>query len=339
MEDKRQRSALLLSRKDVERVLTPSEAVRAVEDGYREVGFGTAVVPSRLSVEMSRYGGNLLVMPAYLSGSNALATKLVTTHLDNHKSGLPTVIGTIILTDPENGRPLAILDGTYLTAIRTGAAGAVGAKYLSRENASTATIAGTGVQGRAQILCLAEVRKIRKVFACDVDPERRRRFVEEMKKRVHSDFVAVDNLENAVRESDIVVTATTSSEPVIKGQWLSPGCHVTAIGSHTPSARELDEEVMKRASKIVLDTWDAKTVGDLAYPISTGVLSEDDIYSDIGTIVAGRKQGRASAGEITVFKSVGTAVADVSSAFRTYQLARLKGIGSSIDLWNLSDEM
>jgi alanine dehydrogenase len=335
MEGRKHHSALLLSRKDVEHVLTPIEAVRAVENAYREVGLGTAIVPSRLRVDMDRYSGNILVMPAYLTGANALGTKLVTTHLDNHRLGLPTVIGTIILNDPENGCPLAILDGTYITAIRTGAAGAVAAKYLSREDSSTVTLAGTGVQGRMQIIALNEVRRIKKVFAYDVDAQRCREFVAEMKKHVDADFAVTDNLENAVRESDIVVTATTSSNPIIKGEWLSTGCHVTGIGSHTPDARELDEEVMKKASKIVLDTWDAKKVGDLAFPISKGILREEDIYSDIGTIVAGRKPGRTSANEITVFKSVGTAAADVSSALRTYQLAKQMGIGSNIDLWNI----
>jgi alanine dehydrogenase len=306
----------------------------AVENAYREIGLGTAIVPSRLRVDMDRYNGNLLVMPAYLTESNALGTKLVTTHLDNYKLGLATVIGTIILNDPENGLPLAIMDGTYITAIRTGAAGAVAAKYLSREDASTVTMAGTGVQGRSQIIALADVRRVKKVFAFDVDAKRCREFAEEMKGRVNAEFVVTDKLEDAVHQSDIVVTATTSSNPIIRGEWLAESCHVTGIGSHSPDTRELDEEVMTRASKIVLDTWDAKKVGDVSYPVSRGLLREEDIYSDIGTIVAGRKPGRTSAREITVFKSVGTAVADVSTAFKTYQLARSMGIGSSVDLWS-----
>jgi len=334
MGDRKPHSALLLSRRDVERVLTPHEAVMAVENAYREIGLGTAIVPSRLRVDMDRYNGNLLVMPAYLTESNALGTKLVTTHLDNYKLGLATVIGTIILNDPENGLPLAIMDGTYITAIRTGAAGAVAAKYLSREDASTVTMAGTGVQGRSQIIALADVRRVKKVFAFDVDAKRCREFAEEMKGRVNAEFVVTDKLEDAVHQSDIVVTATTSSNPIIRGEWLAEGCHVTGIGSHSPDARELDEEVMTRASKIVLDTWDAKKVGDVSYPVSRGLLREEDIYSDIGTIVAGRKPGRTSAREITVFKSVGTAVADVSTSFKTYQLARSMGIGSSVDLWS-----
>lgn len=197
------------------------------------------------------------------------------------------------------------------------------------------TIAGTGVQGRSQIIALTEVRRIKKVFAFDVDATRCQEFVDQMKKHVNADFAVTDKLENAIRESDIVVTATTSPTPIIRGEWLAKGCHVTGIGSHSPDARELDEEVMKRASKIVLDTWDAKKVGDVSYPISKGILREEDIYSDIGTIVAGRKPGRISAKEITVFKSVGTAVTDVSTAFRTYELAKRMGIGSNIDLWSV----
>jgi alanine dehydrogenase len=214
MGDRKPRSVLLLSRKEVEHVLTPNEAVRAVEDAYREIGLGTAIVPSRLRVDMDRYNGNILVMPAYLTGANALGT----THLDNYKLGLPTVIGTIILNDPEKGVPLAILDGTYITAVRTGAAGAVAAKYLSREDASTVTIAGTRVQGRSQIIALTEVRRIKKVFAFDVDTTRCQEYVAEMKKHVDADFAVTDKLENAVRQSDIVVTATPSSNPIISGE-------------------------------------------------------------------------------------------------------------------------
>jgi alanine dehydrogenase len=274
-------------------------------------------------------------MPAYLRSMDALGTKLVTTHLENSKFNLPTVIGTIILNDPETGIPIAILDGTYITAMRTGAAGAVGAKYLSREDSSTVTIIGTGVQGRSQLIALCEVRPIEKVFAFDVDKKRCQDYVKEMKKRVNAEISSIENVEDAVGRSDIVITATPSKDPVLKGDWIVEGCHITGIGSHSPDARELDENVITKASKIVLDTWDAKKVGDLAYPISKGLLKEQDIYSDIGTIVAGKKPGRTSSKEVTIFKSVGTAVADVSTALRSYRLAKRLGIGKSIDLWGL----
>jgi alanine dehydrogenase len=267
-----------------------------------------------------------------LASMDALGTKLVTTHVKNSEFNLPTVIGTIILNDPKTGIPIAILDGTYITAMRTGAAGAVAAKYLSREDASTVTIVGTGVQGRSQLIALCEVRQIKRVFAFDIDRKRCEEYVGEMKKRIRAEIAKADTLQEAVRASDIVVTATPSSNPIVKGEWIMEGCHVTGIGSHTPDARELDENIMTRASKIVLDTWDARKVGDVAYPISKGLLREEDIYGDIGTIVAGKKPGRTSAKEITVFKSVGTAVADVSTAFRAYQLAKERGIGKSIDL-------
>jgi len=329
------RSALLLSRKEIEEILPPKEVIKAVEDSYRELGLKTAIVPPRIRIDMESYNGNILVMPAYLTGMGALGTKLVTTHLENSKFNLPTVMGTIILNDPKTGVPMAILDGTYITAMRTGAAGAVAAKYLSREDSSTVTIIGTGVQGRSQLICLCEVRQIKKVFAFDVDAKRCEQYVGEMKKRIDAEVVKTDNLQEAVRQSDIVVTATPSSDPIIKGDWVLEGCHVTGIGSHSPDARELDENVITKASKIVLDTWDAKKVGDIAYPISKGLLKEEDIYSDIGTIVAGKKPGRTSPKEITIFKSVGTAVADVSTALRTYQLAQKRRVGKSVNLWGV----
>jgi alanine dehydrogenase len=330
-----QHKALLLSRRQVESVLKLKDTIKAVEDAYREMGSATAKVPPRIRVDIEAYNGNILVMPAYLTGMNALATKLVTTYLDNPRLSLPTVMGTIILHDPKNGLPLAIMDGTYITAMRTGAAGAVAAKYLSREDSSTVTIVGTGVQGRSQLLALCEVRKIQKVFAFDSDSKRCRDYVNEMKKRVAAKISEVSNLQDAVSESDIIVTATPSSQPVIKGEWIRKGCHVTGIGSHSPDARELDENVITRASKVVLDTWDAKGVGDIAYPVSRGLFKEEQIYSDIGTIIAGKKPGRTSPMEITVFKSVGTAVIDVATAFKAYNLAAKKGVGKSVDLWGV----
>jgi alanine dehydrogenase len=335
MKGKTRGSALLLSRKEIEEILPPKEVIKAVEDSYREFGLNTAIVPPRIRIDMESYNGNILVMPAYLTGMDALGTKLVTTHLENSKFSLPTVIGTIILNDPKTGVPMAILDGTYITAMRTGGAGAVAAKYLSREDSSTVTIIGTGVQGRSQLIALCEVRRIRKVFAFDVDRKRCEQYVGEMKKRLDAEVVKTDNLQEAVHQSDIVVTATPSPDPVIKGDWVMEGCHITGIGSHSPDARELDENVITKASKIVLDTWDAKKVGDIAYPISKGLLKEEDIYSDIGTIVAGKKPGRTSPKEITVFKSVGSAVADVSTALRTYQLAQKRRVGKSVNLWGI----
>lgn len=331
----RHRSALLLSKKEVSAVFHMKDAIKAVENAYRESGLKTAMIPPRIRIDMERYSGNILIMPAYLTGMNALGTKLVTTHLNNAKLGMPTVIATIILNDPKTGFPISIMDGTYITAMRTGAAGAVAAKYLSRKGASTVTIVGAGVQGRSQVMGLCEVRAIERVLVFDTDQRRCKRYVEEMKRIIDADIVKTNSLEKAIPDSDIVVTATPSSNPVVKGEWLAEGCHVTGIGSHSPDARELDENVIERASKIVLDTWDAKKVGDISYPISRGLFEEKDIYGEIGEIVAGKKAGRTSEKEITVFKSVGTAMADVSTASRAYRKAIAMGVGRHIDLWGL----
>jgi ornithine cyclodeaminase/alanine dehydrogenase len=305
------------------------EIIDAVENGYREKGKGAVVIPPRTAIEIARYNGFIHFMPAYLSDIDALAVKIVTTHVDNPKRNLPTVAATIIVYDPSNGTPLAIMDGTYITAMRTGAAGAVAAKYLARKDAANVTIVGTGVQGRSQLIGLCHVRNVKKVFAHDVDQKRCQEYVTEMKKSLKVDIAQVQSLQRAVEDSDIVVTASTSRTPVIMGDWLREGCHVSGFGSHTPETRELDENVMKRSSRIVLDTIEAKSCGDIAYPLSKNMISERDIC-EIGDIVVGKKVGRTSTSEITVFKSVGTAILDASVSARTYQLAKEKGIGRTL---------
>jgi alanine dehydrogenase len=318
-----------LSRDDVERLVGMKEIIAAVEKGYEGKGRGAVVVPPRTAIEISRYNGFIHFMPAYLSDTDALAIKIVTTHLDNPKRGLPTVSGTIIVYDPRSGAPLAIMDGTYITAMRTGAAGAVAAKYLARKDAANVTIVGTGVQGRSQLTGLCHVRDVKKVFAYDVDEKRCLEYVAEMKKSLHVDIAQAQSLHRAVKGSDIVVTATTSRTPVIMGDWLREGCHVSGFGSHTPETRELDENVLKRSSRVVIDTLEAKSCGDIAYPLSRNMISEKEIC-EIGDIVAGNKVGRTSNSEITVFKSVGTAILDASVSARTYQLAKERGIGRTL---------
>lgn len=320
---------LYLTKDDVERLVDMSEIITAVENGYREKGKGAAVIPPRTAIEVARYKGFIHFMPAYLRDLDALAVKIVTTYVENPKQNLPTVAGTIIVYDPSNGVPLAIMDGTYITAMRTGAAGAVAAKYLARKDASKVTIVGAGVQGRSQLMGLCQVRDVKKVYAYDVDEKRCREYVAEMKKLLQVDIAQVESLQHAVEDSDIVVTATTSHAPVIKGDWLREGCHVSGFGSHTPEVRELDENVMKRSSHVVVDTMEAKSVGDIAYPLSRNMISEKDIC-EIGDVIVGKEVGRTSTREVTVFKSAGTAILDVSVSARTYQLAKEKGIGRTL---------
>jgi alanine dehydrogenase len=284
-------------------------------------------MPTRLRIDVEKYNGNTLIMPAYLSQLNALGTKIVSIYQNNKKYDLSTTMGIIIINDPETGFPKAIMDGTYITALRTGAAGAVASKYLSRKDASIATIIGAGVQGSSQLMGLCEVRDIKRVYISDINQKMCKDYIRSMDKQYNIEFIVTKNLEKSVRESDIIITATSSSDPVFKEEWINEGCHITGIGSHSPNTREIDENIFIRNPKIVLDTWDAKDVGDIAFPIHKGILKIEDIYGEIGEIVVGKKKGRVTDEEITIFKSVGMAITDVSTASMTYKIAKEAKIG------------
>jgi len=323
---------LYLTQKDVESVLDMKGAVEAVEDGFREMGLGRIEMPARVYLHFEKYDGVLIAMPAYILGLDAAGLKVVTVHPGNpEKYGLPAVIATIILNDPRNGKPLAIMDGTYITALRTGGAGACGAKYLSRKDSRVAGIIGLGVQGRSQLMGLCEVRDIEKAKVFDIAPAARRRYAEEMSRKLGIDIEAVDSYEAAVRGVDIVVTCTPSQEPFLKGEWIEEGMHISAIGADTAAKRELDSSVIRKVDKLVVDFIDqALVVGDLAVPISEGVIGREDIYAELGEIVAGKKKGRESDEEITLFKATGLAIQDVGTAFKVYQLAKERGIGREL---------
>jgi len=323
---------LYLTQDEVKQVLDMASTLEAVENGFREMGKENIEMPPRVYLHFEK--GVLIAMPAYMPGLNAAGTKIVTVHPGNKQEyGLPAVIARIILNSPENGVPLAIMDGTYITALRTGAAGATGIKYLSRENSELAGVCGLGVQGRSQVMGLMEVRpSIKKIKVYDIIPEARRAFVEEMKEMFPDvDFEPVDSAKEAAEGSDIVITCTPSPEPFMDGAWLKPGCHVSAIGADTGAKRELMTSVIERCDKLVVDfVPQAFVTGDFAKPKEEGVVSEGDIHAELGEIVAGKKKGRESPGEVTLFKATGLAIQDVGTAYKVYQLAKEMDVGKEI---------
>ncbi|MFP3951201.1 MAG: ornithine cyclodeaminase family protein [Candidatus Bathyarchaeia archaeon] len=323
---------LYLTQDEVEQVLDMSSTLEAVEEAFEEMGKGNVEMPERVYLHFNK--GVLIAMPAYMPGLNAAGTKLVTVHPENPKNfDLPAVIARIVLNDPDNGLPIAIMDGTYVTALRTGAAGATGIKYLSREDSRVAGVCGLGVQGRSQVSGLMEVRPgIEKIKCYDISPEARERFVGEMRETFEKvEFIQVDSAEEAAQGSDILITCTPSAEPFISGKWLKQGCHISAIGADTGAKRELETSVLERCDKLVVDFIpQAFAVGDFKAPKEEGVITEGDVYAELGEIVAGSKPGREGAEEITLFKATGLAIQDVGTAFKVYKLAKAKGIGKEI---------
>lgn len=306
------------------------DSIEAVENGFRQLGLGKVTMPQRLSIPVDRHHGLILVMPAYMDNEiDAFATKIVTVYPENPiKNNLPTILAMIILLDTKTGAPTSIMDGAFITAMRTGAASGVATKYLARKNSKIVGIIGTGVQAQTQVMAVCEVRDINRVKAYSPNAEHRKRFCYEMSKKLGVDFLCCDKPKDVVCNSDIVITATSAKEPVFKGDWLELGTHINGVGSHTPTTRELDDDAIKR-SKVVVDLREAalKEAGDLIIPISKGVLHEDHIYANLGEIVLGQKLGRVNDDEITLFKSVGLAIQDVATANKVYNLAKEKKVG------------
>lgn len=328
---------LVLSENEVKKVVSLKETITAVESAFKMKGLGMAQMPSKQYLFMEKYNGDLRTMPAYLEQIDAVTVKVVNSHPDNRKHGLPSVMATIILVDPKTGAPLAIMGGTQITALRTGAAGAVAAKYLANPNPKTVCLVGAGTQARTQLIGLQKVfGTIEKVRVWDINNEASEKYVQEMKQKYPElEICAVETVKKAVKETDIIVTTTPSRKPLVSTEWVDSGTHINCIGADAPGKQELDPKILLK-SKIVVDDWEQGSHGgEINVPVSKGLLKKDDVWGDICEIVAGLKQGRTSTEEITVFTSTGLAIQDTATAHVAYQKALKQKIGTEIDLLNL----
>jgi ornithine cyclodeaminase/alanine dehydrogenase len=323
---------LILNREEVAKVLNMKDCIGIVELAFAELSNGTADMPMRTNIKPP--GGISLYMPAYLKEMKALACKVVTVFKDNPaKHDLPTTIGKVLLQDPETGDVICIMDGGFLTAMRTGAASGVATKYLARDDKGmTAGIFGTGVQAQMQLWAVCEVRNISKALAYDINKEAAEKFAALMKDKLNIDIEVADSPED-VLQADIICTATSSPTPIFDGSLVKQGTHINGIGSHTPNARELDSEIIKR-SKFVGDSREAcfNEAGDIIIPLKAGDIDESHYYADLGEVVTGKKDGRINTEEITIFKSNGLAVQDAATAKLVYDKALKQGIGTEVKI-------
>jgi alanine dehydrogenase len=324
---------LILSRAQVRDLLDMRAAIEAVERGLIEFSAGNAVMPVRVTTGVPKHSGIVLGMPAFLGDSNALGTKIVTVYKNNPSRGLPTIMAVVVVNDPETGKVEAIMDGGYLTAVRTAAASAVGTKYLANKDARVLGILGLGVQGESHLWAMTEVAKTERVVVYNRSREKADRFQAELSKRFGLPIEIAENEEAVCRQSDILVLATTATEPILKKEWLKPGVHINAVGSHSPPARELDSDTVA-AARVVVDSRDANMAecGDLLIPMKEGRIEQSHFADEIGEVAAGKKLGRASSDQITIYKSVGIAVEDVATGSLVLARAREKGIGTQVDL-------
>jgi alanine dehydrogenase len=306
---------LVLSDQDIAKLLTMREAIEAVEGAFAQLRHGKVVMPTRSTIMLPRYNGSISFMSSYLVESGAQATKIISIYPDNPKKGLQTTAAWIIVNDSETGQVKAFMDGTYLTGIRTGAVSGVALKYLAPKEARVAAVFGAGAQARNQAWAVATVRKLDEIRVYDPIRPAVDRFAADMSERLGIPIVNAASGEEACREADIVLTATTSKTPVVKRSWLSNKVHISAIGAFYPECRELETEIIRDA-KVVIDEWEAIKLeaGDILIPIQEGAITESHVYAELGELVTGEKQGRTPDDGLTVFKSVGIAIQDSSVA-------------------------
>jgi ornithine cyclodeaminase/alanine dehydrogenase-like protein (mu-crystallin family) len=326
----------VLSREDVHQVVTMAEAIEIVQDGFVQLSTRQAIVPARAAIDVKKHDGVMLYMPAYLSGSDALGMKLVSVFPRNVGRGRATINALVVINDAETGEPQALMDGAYLTALRTGAASGVATRWLARRDAEAVGVFGAGVQGRTQLEAVCAVRNIRRAWVYDVDNATAVRYVAEMRRRggrIPADVRVAASPAEAVREADIICTATTPHTPVVPDEALKAGAHLNGIGSFTPEMREIGPATVRRA-RVVVDSREAAwtEAGDLIMAKRDGLFSERDVYAEIGEIAAGLKLGREDETQITFFKAVGIAVQDVSVARYALQKAIQLGLGATVEL-------
>lgn len=324
-------ATLLITQEQIKSLLDMPSAIRIVEEVYRSHGRMKVLMPPKITLDLGEsrpwppYKGYMNAMPAYLGDAEIAGIKWAGGFQDNYKIGLPFITAMILLINPKNGAFVAIMDGAHITALRTGAASAVCAKYLARKESSIVGIIGAGVQGRTHLRALHHLFKLKDVRVIDVKEGTAEAYAREMKIETDLNISPKKSYRDVVEGADIICTLTTADEPMVRKEWLKKGSLVISAGSY----QELDSKVVLSADKIVVDSW-AQTShrGELARLVEAGQLGEKNIHAEIGEILAGKKKGREREDEDILAIPIGLGSLDIGCAFEVYQKAVEKKIGT-----------
>lgn len=324
-------ATLVLTNKDIQKLLSMKDALRVVEEAFKAHGDGKTQMPPKIYIKLHQYKGDLRAMPAFIETSRACGMKWVSVYPDNRQKGLPTTIATIILNDARTGFPLAIMDGTYITKMRTGAAGGIAAKYLARKDSTIAALVGCGAQAESQLAALNEYFALELVKVYGQKPLDAKDFIKRMK-GLKLKMAVSGTVRDCVQDADILVTTTPSRKPIVRLKWLKRGVHINAIGADARGKQELEAAILKKA-KVAIDDWSqAPSSGEINVPWSKGLLTKKDIQATLGEIISHRKPARINKNELTVFDSTGLAIQDVSCAQFAYFQALKKNTGKKVNI-------
>lgn len=324
---------LLLNKEDIQKVFTMKDAIEADKEAFKLLSLGKSVVPLRTVIQAPKYEGAMLYMPGYVEEMDAAALKIVSIFPKNIDMGKPTAPATVLLMDGTTGEVSAVLDGTYVTQLRTGAASGAAFDLFAIENSKKGALIGTGGQAAAQLEGMLAARKLDVVKVYDTNKERTIAFAKKMQeelKEYGAEIIPADSSDDAVIDADMVATVTPSLKPVFDGNKIKEGAVVSCVGSYQHHMQEMDPVLLTRASKIYFDSKEAvlSEAGDILIPLENGVITEEDFTGDIGDVVLGKVVGRESNKEIIVFKTVGVSVQDLVTAKKIYDRALKGNIGT-----------
>lgn len=327
---------LLLSKEDIKEVITMREAVEAVKESFRLFSAGKSNVPLRTNINVPEHDGSMLFMPSLVEDLDMGCLKVVNVFPENVKKGLPTTPAQVILIDASNGMVASVLDGTYVTQLRTGAASGAAFDVLANKECEKGALIGTGGQAATQLEAMLAVRDLEEVKIFDLNRERLQAFVESMNQELDgygAHILAAESSDDAVEDADLLICATPSSTPVFDGNRVKDGATLSCVGSYQPHMQEMDPVILTRASGIYFDSREAvlSEAGDILIPLETGVITEDDFTGDLGDVLLGNVEGRRADDEIIVFKTVGIGTQDLVTAKKIYDRAVDAGVGTNWD--------
>lgn len=329
---------LILREEDILKAVDIKDIIEADKEALKNYSDGGSDIPLRTVIDVDKDSSSTAIfMPGYIKNKNALGMKIIDIYPNNIEKGFVTSPSTMILIDKNNGFVKAIIDGTILTRLRTGAVSGAATEILSNEDARSFLLIGTGGQAGTQLEAVLAVRDIEEAYVFDVNYERAEVFAKEMNEKLKgygAKILAIKELDEVLGDVDIITTVTTSKKPVFDGNKVKKGVHVNSVGSYTPDMQETPPELLVRADKIFTDTKEGviEEAGDVIIPMNEGKISKEKVAHELGDLLLGREVGRESKKEITWFKTVGFAGLDLVAGEKIYQLAKDKGIGTKIEM-------
>ncbi|AJC83131.1 ornithine cyclodeaminase (plasmid) [Rhizobium etli bv. phaseoli str. IE4803] len=321
---------LLLKKDEVRRLVSKTDVIGAVEEAYKAYSSGQVEQPPYLGIHLPSHRGEIDFKLGYYKVNETISMKAHSGGFKNNPAehGVPNSMGTILLFDARSCALICIMDGSLITGIRTGAAGAVSVKALARKNARTIASIGTGNQARMQIRAINEIMKIEKIHAWDSTPETGCKYKADIERELGIPVIVASSKKEAVEQADILVTTTRGTGSLVEANWVKPGTHIVAIGTDQRGKQELDPELFRNA-KIIVDSLSQCTEkGETWHPLNKNIIAKDDIHGEIGEVLLGRKPGRESDDEITIFDSTGMAIQDNTTASKIYQNAIADNVGT-----------